>query len=325
MAWLRIVVGYDGSDDAINEDIARILSVRSELEEPELWWRVSSDEVRAWFVSEDPEKARSFAILFEGSKLVGLAWSFRGREGCYASIDVDASRGMEVASLYAKNLLAWARARAEELGCRSVLSVNAGLEFGYRYLVISRALGDAPRVIEWSGTLMKFVNPASVLRVVVEGFRVREGSLADSEAIARVFNRAFSRYPWFTPWGRSDVERHLKLESTRTFVIEDSRGNVVGFSMIVLRTSIKGKRVGYLDVIAVDPSYQGRGLGKFLVQRSVEELKRVGVDEIVLDSVRGVEGLYQKLGFTYVRRYLRFVVPLRAIPAINVGISRWRA
>lgn len=63
-----------------------------------------------------------------------------------------------------------------------------------------------------------------------------------------------------------------------------------------------GARAGEIDMIAVDPGYQGEGVGTSLVDRAVTEIKSRGVDLAVI-ATGGDPGhaparaLYEKLGF----------------------------
>lgn len=49
--------------------------------------------------------------------------------------------------------------------------------------------------------------------------------------------------------------------------------------------------------VVVDPSFQGIGLGKVLMERLVEELVNKGISNIALYSEPRVLGFYRPLGF----------------------------
>ncbi|CRG89379.1 hypothetical protein PISL3812_06415 [Talaromyces islandicus] len=58
---------------------------------------------------------------------------------------------------------------------------------------------------------------------------------------------------------------------------------------------MRSKRV-YLDVLAVDPSHQGQGIGKALLQWGLDEADRLGLITF-LESTREGRPLYEKYGF----------------------------
>lgn len=61
------------------------------------------------------------------------------------------------------------------------------------------------------------------------------------------------------------------------------------------RALADGADCAYICDVAVLPAYQGRGLGRQIVQRLVEASR--GHKKIILYSVPGKEGFYRKLGF----------------------------
>ncbi len=55
-----------------------------------------------------------------------------------------------------------------------------------------------------------------------------------------------------------------------------------------------------IDIIAITPTYQGRGLGRFLLKESLKRLKEKGVKKVFLEvsnNNKKALGLYSKLGF----------------------------
>ena len=61
------------------------------------------------------------------------------------------------------------------------------------------------------------------------------------------------------------------------------------------RALADGRDASYLADIVVHPDYQGKGLGKQIVQKLVDASK--GHKKIILYANPGKEGFYQKLGF----------------------------
>lgn len=49
--------------------------------------------------------------------------------------------------------------------------------------------------------------------------------------------------------------------------------------------------------VVVDPSFQGLGLGKAVIERMIEDLQRKGISNIALYSEPRVLGFYRPLGF----------------------------
>lgn len=88
---------------------------------------------------------------------------------------------------------------------------------------------------------------------------------------------------------KTDEERELCDEvvqlflRTRNTAIEQSRGNLLS-----------------LDILAVDPEYQRRGVGGALVGWGVREADELGVGAVVESSIPG-RGLYEKNGFVFER------------------------
>ncbi|HKM34546.1 MAG TPA: GNAT family N-acetyltransferase [Lachnospiraceae bacterium] len=59
--------------------------------------------------------------------------------------------------------------------------------------------------------------------------------------------------------------------------------------------------IAYLSDVVVSPQYQGRGIGKQLVEKTMEyiksQLKEGWKIKIVLEAAKGKEGFYRKFGF----------------------------
>ncbi len=297
----RVVVGFSNASPRVLDELTNIVNKRLALDEPRIWWPLNREEVEAWFLSElfDP---RSFAVVELGSRVLGFAWAYRAKGLCMVSLDIDPTIPRHVAVEGVRYLLSWAGLHLGNT-CRSDVVVAAGLEHGYRHGLLKLVL-DAPTALKFGGTLMVFAGRVEDPRLP-RGYRVREGGLEDSESVSRVFNEAFSRYCWFYPWTPRDVRTYLERSRPRLFVAESSDGEIAGFAMTKVRKSFAGLKIGYLDVVAVRPKHQRRGLGKALVFLCLNALLNEGVDLVAVDSASGVEPLYARLGFLGYRRYVR--------------------
>jgi GNAT superfamily N-acetyltransferase len=114
--------------------------------------------------------------------------------------------------------------------------------------------------------------------------------------------------------------RAVQAESVRSSCTSDERdvfvavadGRPVGFAAVALNAF--HERMGVVDMIAVDPAYQRRGIATNLMDRSVEHMRAQGMDIAALgtggDAGHGpARGLYESLGYTALPgvRYLRLL------------------
>ncbi len=110
-----------------------------------------------------------------------------------------------------------------------------------------------------------------------------------------------------------DIEGMYSRNPNYFFVAEDDSGQVTGFITgyerkglpeSVLRTW-NAKKVGYIDLMAVDSRYRRKGIGRALMNTLLDHFQRNGIDIVNLDVPTEQEAaveLYKKLGF-YVRAY----------------------
>jgi ribosomal protein S18 acetylase RimI-like enzyme len=105
-----------------------------------------------------------------------------------------------------------------------------------------------------------------------------------------------------------DVEMMYERNENNFFVAEDDRGNILGFATGYEKKGIpqevlmswKARRVGYLDLMAVDIQHRKQGIGTALLKSVLEQFKDQDIDTIQLDvpsTGQDAIRLYQKLGF----------------------------
>lgn len=120
----------------------------------------------------------------------------------------------------------------------------------------------------------------------------------------RMNAKAFSQLPDQAGWTQADLERRLAepwFDAAGFILAEDAEG-LCGFNW----TKVHGhdhhghEAIGEIYVIAVDPAYQGRGLGRALTVAGLQHLRSQGLGQAMLyvDS-RNTSAIrmYESLGF----------------------------
>lgn len=129
----------------------------------------------------------------------------------------------------------------------------------------------------------------------------RPGS--DEEAWLSVNNRAFKGHPEQGSWTRSDLEDREAQDwfDPEGFRLHEVEGELAAFCWTKVQDDEHNPgEIGEIYVIAVNPDFQGRGLGSELVLAGLEYLAAAGIEKAMLYVDRDNEEarrLYAKLGF----------------------------
>jgi ribosomal protein S18 acetylase RimI-like enzyme len=137
----------------------------------------------------------------------------------------------------------------------------------------------------------------------LEFIRINLGSL---EGVLKVQDRA---YQTFLHENAESFISKMKLSSSSCYgVLDEDRLIAYGISFpwlinqdVMLNSSLKrmpGKPdLMYIHDIAVDPDYQGLGLGEGLFLRILNDSLDLGVNQLVLVAVQGSQRFWAKFGF----------------------------
>jgi GNAT superfamily N-acetyltransferase len=128
--------------------------------------------------------------------------------------------------------------------------------------------------------------------------RLRLANAADAEAIVAVTNEAFAMET-FLSGTRTDPERFAELLRSGEFLIAELRESRPARLVASIYIELRGER-GYFGMLAVDPSCQGRGLGRFMVEAAEDYCRRHGcryLDLTVLSLRPELPPFYRKLGY----------------------------
>ena len=146
-------------------------------------------------------------------------------------------------------------------------------------------------------------------------FHVRLAQSEEMETVASIAYRAFESFRLrVDPQIPESRARHSRREWVRNgfkgraeaIYVAESENRIVGFAL--LRSKVDMERVGEIELIAVDPAFHGRGVGKALVAEAIRHYQgktskiHVGTQAKNLQAI----GLYIRMGFSVVRSELSF-------------------
>jgi GNAT superfamily N-acetyltransferase len=131
---------------------------------------------------------------------------------------------------------------------------------------------------------------------MAENFVLRPATIADAVHVTACVYRAFEHYVERIgrPPGPMLEDYEQVIQKRQVFVVETNKGLA---GVIVLAITGEGF---LLDVIAVDPVYQNKGVGKLLLTFAEEEARRQGFASIYLYThIKMIENqeLYSKIGY----------------------------
>jgi GNAT superfamily N-acetyltransferase len=127
------------------------------------------------------------------------------------------------------------------------------------------------------------------------GLKYRTASEADAEALVSLINDAFQIELQFFDTERIDRAETLEHLKKGTFLLAESDGHLAGCNYVELRGE-----AGYFGLLSVDPVFQGRGLGRKLIDQAEDLCRSAGcyVMQIrVLNHRTELPPFYEKLGY----------------------------
>jgi ribosomal protein S18 acetylase RimI-like enzyme len=131
---------------------------------------------------------------------------------------------------------------------------------------------------------------------------LREATVGDAAAIARLlrdFNLEFSEP---TPAAEELTEAVHRLLETGEITVLLAGDGPDGLSLFRLRPALWSKGLeAYLQELYVAPKLRGQGIGRSLLERTIELVRARGADGIDLNTGEtdtAARGLYESMGFT---------------------------
>lgn len=132
-------------------------------------------------------------------------------------------------------------------------------------------------------------------------FTIRPFQTGDEESLLRANAAAFASHPEQGAMDAANLAERMAepwFSAEGLLVAEASSGELLGFHW----TKVHSDQTGEVYVVAIDPSAQGRGLGKALTLAGLHHLASVVSEEVILyvesDNLPA-RAVYEGLGFTH--------------------------
>ena len=132
--------------------------------------------------------------------------------------------------------------------------------------------------------------------MTADGFKYRTANEADAEALVPLINGAFEIELQFFDTERINLAETREHLEKGTFLLAESDGRLAGCNYVELRGE-----AGYFGLLSVDPAYQGRGLGRKLVDKAEDFCREAGCSLMqirVLNHRAELPPFYEKLGYS---------------------------
>ena len=145
----------------------------------------------------------------------------------------------------------------------------------------------------------------------MNSYRVRLATVADAEAICRIYNQGIEdRVATLETELRTPEERRRWLASRSprhpVIVAENGNGEVVGWGSLNVFNPREAYRFVADFSVYVERAWRGKGVGRVVLERLIELAREHGFHKMVLSAFPfnpGGMALYEKLGFRTVGIY----------------------
>ncbi|PIW33351.1 MAG: histone acetyltransferase [Nitrosopumilales archaeon CG15_BIG_FIL_POST_REV_8_21_14_020_37_12] len=101
-----------------------------------------------------------------------------------------------------------------------------------------------------------------------------------------------------------------KINSNEDYIIvvAEMDGRIIGATTLFIESKFihNGGKVGHIEDVVVDKSYQGKGTGEKIIKYVLETAKKKGCYKTILDCTDDVKPFYEKIGFKHNANALRF-------------------
>ena len=130
---------------------------------------------------------------------------------------------------------------------------------------------------------------------------IRSCSMDHVSRYGEIYAKAFSGEPWNDPWKPEDAVIHVKeiLGMKQSYGLEYIEDNMVVGFLLGSSMLFHYGRTFEINDLAVDPTYQGKGIAKVLLEQCIADMKTQGI--VGLHLITANEGFlpdfYERHGF----------------------------
>ena len=240
----------------------------------------------------------AIAVFDETGALVAEADIFIPHGRVEATVRPDArGRGIGAA------MLAWTEGRAREAGCPTIGQTKS--DGAPDAAVLLRAHGYEPL---WDSWMLEIALETPSAPAFPDGIEMRPFIVEDAREVYEVVEDAFSEWPNRTPtsfedWRAATIDARTFDPSLMLLATECTSQRIVGVAYCLGHGPD-----GYVQSLAVDAAFRGRGIAKGLLQQAFATFWSLGKRTVALstDSRTGALGLYERVGMHVVRTYTRY-------------------
>ena len=242
--------------------------------------------------SSRPDSVSVVARSDDGGRSLGYAQAVRRPRGWSLEVVLD-SRAPAEASNIRTRLIKAALDSATQRGADSVTLWEPHPSAHHDEAARAAGMTHVRDLLQMRRPLPVGLDWSVVVRPFVRG--------KDEEAWLRVNNRAFAEHPEQGAWDRAGLEEVLAEPwfDPQGFLLHEVDGELAGFCWTKVHPDERPP-LGEIFVIAVDPAFGGRGLGRELTLAGLDHLCRQGltVGMLYVDSTNEPAlRMYENLGF----------------------------
>ena len=146
---------------------------------------------------------------------------------------------------------------------------------------------------------------------------VEQIDLEDDEQRATLLHLDHRAFPWLWWNSLGEFRNYASVPGVKIHLVRNDDGGAVGY----IGTTSLGSW-GHLDRIAVDPSMQGQGYGRTLLELAINQLTEQGARRIALSTQASNQvsrALYESAGFRRSRSHDYLIYGRELVPASEPG------
>lgn len=138
------------------------------------------------------------------------------------------------------------------------------------------------------------------MKMTTEIIKIKKAKKEDLKEISILYKKIFLEMPYNEKWtDKILTNKLLEVFKKQEIYVAEINKKIVGFiSFCYFYMGSKGK-IGYIFELGIDKQYRAGGIGKTLVKRAEEKLKKTGCKSILVDANKESSAInfYKKLGY----------------------------